>query len=111
MMALLQFVFFLLVLPYVLFGWLLGHIALTVARAFEPRLLLAGVWFVAAGAWLLPSSRPDDSLPFLTLVEVVAQSHIGPVPIPAALLGGGGLLILAASAVAFRRRQRASTQG
>lgn len=108
MLALLEFVFWLLILPYVLFGLLLAHIAHIITQAFEPRLLLAGVWFGAMGAWLLPSSTPDDSRPFLTLVEVVAQSHIGPVPTPAALLAVAGLLVVAAAVVAFRMRQRAA---
>ncbi|MBV6885842.1 hypothetical protein [Xanthomonas euvesicatoria] len=107
MLALLEFVFWLLILPYVLFGLLLAHIARAIAQVFESRLLLAGVWFGAMGAWLLPDSTPDDSRPFVTLVEMVAQSHIGPVPTPAVLLGVAGLLVIAAAVVALRQRLRA----
>ncbi|MGL0788790.1 hypothetical protein [Xanthomonas translucens] len=108
MLALLEFVFWLLILPYVLFGMLLAHIAHAITQVFEPRLLLSGVWFGAMGAWLLPSSTPDDSRPFVSLVEMVAQSHIGPVPTPAALIAVAALLVIAAAVVAFRRRQRAA---
>jgi len=108
MLALLEVIVFLLILPYVLFGMLLAHIAHVIGQVLEPRLLLAGVWFGAMGAWLLPSSTPDDSRPFLSLVEVVAQSHIGPVPTPAALLGVAGLLAVVAAVVAFRKRECAA---
>jgi len=108
MLALVEFVIWLLLLPYVLFGLLLTHIAHAFAQAFESRLLLAGVWFGVMGARLLPISTPDDSRPFVSLVEMVAQSHIGWVPTPAALLGVAGFLVVTSAVVAFRRRQRAA---
>lgn len=107
MLALVEFVVWLLILPYVLFGLLLTHIAHVFAQVFDSRLLLAGVWFGVMGARLLPSRTPDDSRPFVSLVEMVAQSHIWRVPTPAALIGVAGILVVASAVVAFRRRQRA----
>jgi hypothetical protein len=103
MLAILEFVFFLLFLPYILFGMLLAHVADTIAQVFEPRLLLTGVWFGVLGGWLLTESTPDDTRPWQSLVEVVAQSHIGPVLTPVALLVVAGLLVATAAFVRLKR--------
>lgn len=105
MLAILEFIVWLFVLPYVLFGMLLGHIALIVARAFEPRMLLAGVWFGAVGLYLFPRRVPDD-LPFVSLVDSLAQSHIAGLSTPVAFLSVAGLLIAAAAVVAARKPAR-----
>ena len=102
MLALLEIAFFLLFLPFVLFGLLLGYIG-QVLTAFEPRLFLAAVWCVAVGAYLAPHSEVDDSRPFVTLVESLAQSHIGPVPMPVVFLSVACWLAAVAAVVAARR--------
>lgn len=99
------FVIWLVTLPFVLFGELLEALREEIARVFQPQLLLAGVWTGGLGGWLLASSAPDDSRPFLTLVDVVAQSHIGLVSTPVALLALAGVLVVAAGVVALRDRR------
>ncbi|ABD72131.1 hypothetical protein Rfer_4445 (plasmid) [Rhodoferax ferrireducens T118] len=106
MLALIEFVVWLFVLPYVLFGMLLGHFAFLVFRTFEPRMLLAGVWFATLGLYLLPKRVPDE-LPFVSLVDSIAQSHIAGLSTPLAFLVMAGLLTVSAAVVAARRATRA----
>ncbi|MFT4178155.1 MAG: hypothetical protein QM612_01635, partial [Thermomonas sp.] len=79
-----------------------------VAKVFEPRLLLTGVWLGFMGAWLLPNMISDDNNPFLSIVDVIAQSGIGPVPTPAILLGVAGILIVAANMFRIREIKNAN---
>lgn len=105
MLTILEFVFFLLFLPSFLFGFLLVHLGQMVASVFEPRLLMASVWCAAVGSYLDWHSGANDDSPYLTLVQSLAKTHIGPEPMPAAMLWLAGLLILAAPVVAMSRRQ------
>ena len=104
MLALIEFVFWLLLLPYILFGMLLGQIALVVASAFEPRLLLVGVWFGALGLYLFPKRIPDD-LPFVSLVDSIAQSHIAGLSTPLVFLAMAGLLVATSAVVTWRLKR------
>ena len=106
MLALIEFLVWVFFFPYVLFGMLLGHVAYLVSRAFQPHMLLAGVWFATLGLYLLPMRAPDD-LPFVSLVDSIAQSHIAGLSTPLAFLVIAGLLTVAAAIVAGRRAKSA----
>lgn len=88
------------VFPYVMFGYLLEHIAEIGEGAFEPRIWLAGVWAGAFGVRLLPDwiIGVDDQKP-LSVFESIALSHVGQIPTPIVLLALGFALSMAAVAV------------
>ncbi|MGT2457784.1 hypothetical protein ACU4GI_33320 [Cupriavidus basilensis] len=102
MLAILEFIVLLFVLPWFLFGILLAKVATAVAAIFEPHLLLAGVWLGSLGLYLMPRRIPDD-LPFVGLVDAIAQSHVFGLSTPVAMLAGAGVIILAAAVVAYGR--------
>lgn len=85
-MALLEFLIFLLLVPYILFGILLAKIWESVCMIVHPGLLLVGVWIASLGLFLLPKMAPNDR-PWVTMVESIAQSHVLGVPTPFAILG------------------------
>lgn len=95
----------LLFLPFMMFGAILAYLGEEISRVFQPHLLLSGIWVGGMGAWLLRGSTPDDSQPYLTLTEVIAQSHVGPIPAPFAMFALAGVLVIAAALVALRQRQ------
>lgn len=93
MIAILEFLIFLLLLPYILFGVLLAKIWESVCMVFQPVLLLVAVWIASLGMFLLPSMAPDDR-PWLSLVESIAQSHVFGVPTPFAIFGMAGCVLI-----------------
>lgn len=101
MITILLFMFVIVVLPYLLFGVVLGLIVDTVCTAFQPALMLMALWVVSIGFFLLPSMAPND-LPFSSFVEVIAQSHLFHIPTPYAIFGVAGCFVVAA----FIARQR-----
>ena len=86
MIAILEFLMFLFVLPYILFGVLLAKIWESVCRVFHPVLFLVAVWIASFGMYLLSSMAPNDR-EWLSLVESIAQSHVFGVPTPFAIFG------------------------
>ncbi|WGO96451.1 hypothetical protein QCD61_28220 (plasmid) [Pseudomonas viciae] len=101
MFTILVFIFVIVALPYLLFGVVLGIIVDTVCTVFQPALLLVAVWIGLIGLFLFPSMEPSD-LPFSTLVEVIAQSHLFNIPTPYAIFSIAGCFVVAA----FIARQR-----
>lgn len=53
MIAILEFLMFLFVLPYILFGVLLAKIWESVCRVFHPVLFLVAVWIASFGMYFL----------------------------------------------------------
>lgn len=106
MIAIIEFFFFLLFLPFLLFGMILSRIKYVIAKVFEPTLLLTATWLGIFGAWLMTSATPDDSQNYVTMVELVAQSHVGPLSTPATLLCAAVLLCVASAMVAAMRRRK-----
>jgi len=102
MIAILEFLFFLLLLPCILFGVLLAKIWESVCMVFQPVLLLVAVWIASLGLFLLPSMAPNDR-PWLSLVESIAQSHVFGVPTPFAIFGMAGCVLIV-SVIARQRR-------
>lgn len=102
MIAILEFLFFLLLLPYILFGVLLAKIWEAVCMVFQPVLLLLAVWIASLGLFLLPSMALNDR-PWLSLVESIAQSHVFGVPTPFAIFGMAGCVLIV-SVIARQRR-------
>ncbi|HCF3018602.1 TPA: hypothetical protein NIB55_005872 [Pseudomonas aeruginosa] len=105
MIAILELLIFLLLLPYILFGILLAKIWEAVCMVFQPVLLLIAVWIASLGVFLLPSMAPNDR-PWVTLVESIAQSHVFGVPTPFAIFGMAGCVL----AVSVFTRQRRPVQ-
>lgn len=102
MIAILEFLIFLILLPYILFGVLLAKIWEAVCMVFQPVLLLVAVWITSLGLFLLPSMEPNDR-PWLSLVESIAQSHVFGVQTPFAIFGvAAGVLVV--SVIARQRR-------
>ncbi|WP_432780701.1 hypothetical protein QZH44_30050 (plasmid) [Pseudomonas corrugata] len=101
MIAILEFLIFLFLLPYILFGVLLAKIWETVCNVCQPGLLLVAVWIASLGGWLIPSMAPNDR-PWLTLVESIAQSHVLGAPTPFFIFGIA-LVILVFAVIARTR--------
>lgn len=104
MLAIIELVFFVLLLPYIMFGQLLAHVADLVSTYFEPKLLLVGAWFVLVAVFLFPSKDPDDS-PFVSVVDAIAQSHIAGLQTPTTLFGFGTFLVVVSALVAAKHRR------
>jgi hypothetical protein len=102
MIAILEFLVFLLLLPYILFGVLLAKIWKAVCMVFQPVLLLLAVWIASLGLFLLPNMAPNDR-PWLSLVESIAQSHVFGAPTPFAIFGMAGCVLIV-SVIARQRR-------
>jgi len=105
MIAILEFLLFLFLLPYILFGLLLAKISEAVCMVFQPVLLLVAVWMASLGVFLIPSMAPNDR-PWLSLVESVAQSHVLGIATPFAILG----LAVCVLIVSLIARQRGAEQ-
>ncbi|WP_158456335.1 hypothetical protein [Pseudomonas fluorescens] len=105
MIAILEYLIFLFLLPYILFGVLLAKIWETVCMVFQPVLLLVAVWIASLGLFLLPSMAANDR-PWLSLVESIAQSHMFGVPTPFAIFGVAACVLIAA--VIARQRHPAA---
>ena len=86
MIALLELVFFLFFLPYILFGVVLAKIWDAVHTLFQPAILLVAVWIALLGLFLLYNMAPKDRS-WLTTVESVAQSYVFGISTPYAILG------------------------
>ena len=86
MIVILEFLIFLFLLPYILFGVLLAKIWESVCMVFQPVLLLVAVWIASLGMFFLSSMTPNDRA-WLSLVESIAQSHVFGVPTPFAIFG------------------------
>lgn len=101
MIAILQLLIFLLLLPYILFGVMLAKISEAVCMVFQPVLLLVAVWVASLGVFLIPSMVPNDQ-PWVSLVDSIAQSHVFGVPTPFAIFGVAACVLI----VSFISRQR-----
>ena len=96
MIAFLELILFLFLLPYLLFGLVLGYLFDGIVTIFHPPTLLAGIWVLIGGLLLIPHAKPDD-LPFESIAQILARSHIFGVDTPFSLiLAGGALVVLAA---------------
>jgi len=100
MIVLLEFVVWLFVLPYILFGLVLRHMVDMLTSMFQLHTLFAGVWVAAGGLMLMPYAAPDD-LPFESIPQILARSHVLAISTPIAMIAVGFLLVV----VAFIIRQ------
>lgn len=75
MYAIVELIFLILLLPVFLFGFILWKIGKTITDNFEPIQLLSCIWLSIVAYSLLPYREVDDSRPFVSLIETVAQSH------------------------------------
>lgn len=97
----LELLFFVIASPFIVvcFGaaWLVSFFHL-------PSFAFA-VWLLSLSIFLQPYSTPDDTSPFLSLVEVVAQTQVGPFSLPS-LLFALALLMFTISAVLRAKIER-----
>ncbi|HDS1721834.1 hypothetical protein NPS53_07970 [Pseudomonas putida] len=93
MLALLQILFLLIVLPYILFAVVMIKIWDAVCSLIHPVGLMIAVWLASTGYILLPSSFPSDR-PWLSIVEQVAQFRILGYPTPVTLFAVAALVLV-----------------
>lgn len=95
MIPLIQMLFFLLCLPFLLFGVVLGKISSVVCAVFQPLLLIVSVWFTFVASWLFAQSLPSDA-PWETIVETFARSSLLGVSTPVLVYALAGISLIAA---------------
>lgn len=103
MYAIIEFFLLLLILPFFLFGVVLSKIGKTITDNFEPIQLLSCVWLSTIGYCLLPYREVNESRPYVSLVEAIAQSHVLGISTPILLFTMAGLLFVTSIIVAKRR--------
>lgn len=54
---------------------------------FHPKTFFVGILLCGLGLNLLPYSTIDNSKGFLSIIDMIAQLHVGPLSLPWALLG------------------------
>lgn len=92
MIAIIEFVLGLLILPYLLIGFFVADVAKFITELFDPWLLFIGVITAVIGLELQRHSTPDDS-PFISIVDSIAQSHVFGIAVPTIFLCGAVILI------------------
>jgi hypothetical protein len=75
MIALLELILLVLLLPYILFGVLLAKIADLIGALMEEKLLCLAIWLFILGAVLWPRRIPDDK-PWVDLAGSIAQISV-----------------------------------
>lgn len=108
MFWIIELVIVFLLLPYILFGLLLAHIARIIVAVFEPHLLLFGAWLAGVGLFLLAHSVPDDSVEWVGIVDRLAQGHLFGLAAPNVAFGLAGFAVATAFLVALKARFKSS---
>lgn len=78
----LEFLFFVGMLPLLLFRVVLMSIHDWLYEFCQPMLFMTGVWTGLCGAYLLTVGEPDPSREFITMTEKLVSLSIGPVTLP-----------------------------
>lgn len=104
MLALIEFVFFILIFPFLLFGVLLNKIGRAITDHFEPVQLLTSIWLLSVSYFLWPYQEVNESVKFISIFDAVAQSEVMGVPVPTVFILLASLLFLSSMIVAWRRR-------
>lgn len=103
MLDLVLFITLVIFAPYIIVGVLLGTVLVKLAEQFRMPILFASLSAAGLGvlAWL--KSTPNPDVPYSTVVEVFAQSHVFGVPAPGICLGVSAVLF----AASIKRREAA----
>lgn len=96
-------VLFVWLLPYILVGVVIGKILTTLADVFYLPALGAAfsVSGLAGMAWF--NRIPDDTSPYASIIEVMAQSHVAGVQMPYVLAFLAAVLFVVALSKNFRK--------
>lgn len=103
MLGILEFIVWLFILPFALIALIAVSIVEAITTMFHVPTLYAGIWFCFAGSWLWGRKTPDPDREFVSIVEMVAQSHVGPSPTYLAFLAVGLLLIVISFSIRFKQ--------
>lgn len=85
-----ELLFFVLVIPFVMIGGVIG----TILSLFDMRLFLPAVATGLIGLNLIPFSQPRENAEFVSVLEVVAQIKMLSFSLPIVLLVAATTLIL-----------------
>lgn len=103
MYAIIELVLLFLILPFFLFGFVLRRMVKVITDNFEPIQLLSSIWLSLVSYCLLPYREIDESRPYISMIEVVAQGHIFGISIPTFMFSMAGLLLITSVIVAKRQ--------
>lgn len=92
MNAIIEIFVLIVLVPFFLFGFILSRIGKVITDNFEPIQLLSCIWLSVVGYSLLPYIKEDNSRAFVSLFEMVAQSHFLGLTLPALLFFIAGTL-------------------
>lgn len=106
MIAILEFLFFVLFLPFMVIGVILGMVASTIASVFHLPTFFLSAWAFIVGSWLMGHRANSHDQVFIGLIEHVAQSHIASVPTPVGLLALSTIFFVVS--IALRQKQTLS---
>lgn len=95
MLDIILFITLVIFAPYFIVGVVLGTVLVKIAEKFRMSVLFASLSAAGLGvlAWL--KSTPNPDVPYSTVVEVFAQSHVFGVAMPFVCFGIAALLFAA----------------
>lgn len=76
MSALIELLFIIFIFPFLLFGVLLNKIGKAITDHFEPVQLLTSIWLFSVSFLLWPYQEVNESVKFISIFDVIAQSQI-----------------------------------
>lgn len=103
--VIIDILFFIFVLPSLLFGVLLGKIYDSISGFFEPVQFLTSIWFLSVAYFLWPYQEINESVKFISIFDAVAQAKIMGASIPVVLILLSAILVLSSMIAAWHRRR------
>ncbi|ALQ96024.1 hypothetical protein XFUD_12395 (plasmid) [Xylella fastidiosa] len=82
-----DFIFFFSLMIFLMLKDILSGFVNWFSYIFHPRIFFVGILLGGLGLNLLPYSTIDNSKGFLSIIDMIAQLHVGPLSLPLALLG------------------------
>ncbi|MGU5672987.1 hypothetical protein ACV1CZ_20085 [Aeromonas caviae] len=76
MSALIELLFVIFIFPFFLFGILLRKIGKAITDHFEPVQLLTSIWLLSMSYFLWPYQEVNESVKFISIFDVLAQSKL-----------------------------------
>ncbi|MBV6855902.1 MULTISPECIES: hypothetical protein [Xanthomonas] len=106
----LEFLFFVGMLPILLFRVVMMSIHDWLCEFCEPRTFMTGVWTGLCGAYLMTVGEPDPSREYLTMTERLVAISIGSVTLPYLLIIAAVGIMVASIAIHFAASRQASAR-
>jgi hypothetical protein len=94
LLTVLEFVFWLIILPYLFFGLAFTSVADVLGDLFEPTLFLGAIWVAGMGLYL-QFCIPSADAQFVSVVGAIADSHIAGIATPTVIFVIAGSLLVA----------------